>query len=259
MPPRTQPLLERETLEDLYFQQGLSIQKVADRTGTNIRLVRDSFTEHGLTWRSRSQAMTGLVRSAETRAKVAAARRGTKDRPDVAAKKRAILRRINGWSAGLSKETDDRVARAAGAFAKVVQTAEFRSAQSRRASERLRTTGNGFVRGWHESPKAGRVHYMSSWELARFGELDADDGVLLYKPQPCSIPYEWEGVTKYYTPDVLVIYEEALPELEEIKPRRVINADKTGRIAAKLTAGREFAAVHGWPFRVIDRKPGRRV
>ena len=259
MPPRTQPLLEREVLETLYFQEGLSIQKVADRTGTNIRLVRDSFTAHGLTWRSRSQAMTGLVRSAETRAKVSAARRGRRDTPETAAKKREILDRVRRWNVGLTKETDERVARAAAAFAKVVRTPEFREAQSRRASERLRTTGGGFARGWHDSPKAGRVHFMSSWEKNRFIELDADDTVLLYKPQPFSIPYFWEGAVKHYTPDTLVIYEGRLPEVEEIKPRRRIEADKTGRIAAKFIAGRKFCVDRGWLYRVIDTKPEGKV
>lgn len=203
--------------------------------------------------------MTGWERSEEMKAKVAAARRGKKDRPEVAARKREVLDEHRRWNVGLTKETDERVARAAAAFAKVVRTPEFRTAQSRRASERLRTTGNGFSRGWHESPKAGRIHYMSSWELARFEELDVDDAVLLYKPHPCSIPYEWGGVIKHYTPDVLVIYEGRLPELEEIKPRKIIQADKTGRIAAKLAAGRKFAASRGWPFRVIDRKPEGQV
>lgn len=259
MPQRTHPLLERETLEALYFQEGLTINGVAQHTGTNVRLVRDSFTACGLVWRSRSQALIGIVRSAETRAKVSVARRGRKDRPEVAARKRAHLNKVRRWNVGLTKETDERVARAAEAFAKVVRTPEFREAQSRRASERLRTTGGGFARGWHESPKAGRVHYMSSWEKGRFEQLDADDAVLLYKPHPCSIPYPWDGVTKHYTPDVLVIYEGRSPELEEIKPRRVIQADKTGRIAAKLAAGQKFAADRGWPFRVIDRKPEGQV
>lgn len=110
MPARTQPLLEREVLERLYFDQSLSIQKVADKTGTNARLVRDSFTAHGLAWRSRSESMTGIVRSPETRAKISAARTGKKDKPEVAAKKREVLRRVNGWNAGLTKHTDARVA-----------------------------------------------------------------------------------------------------------------------------------------------------
>ena len=255
MPIRTQALLEKEVLETLYFQEGLSIQKVADRTGTNVRLVRDSFKAHGLKWRSRSESMRGLVRSPETRAKVSAARRGRKDAPEVAARKRAHLDKVRRWNVGLTKETDERVARAAEAFAKVVRTPEFREAQSRRASERLRTTGGGFVRGWHNSPKMGRLYYMSSWEKARFEQLDADESVLFYKPQPFSIPYQWEGVTKYYTPDVLVIYDGRLPEVEEIKPRKVIRADKTGRIAAKLEAGRRYASENGWLFRVTDTKP----
>jgi hypothetical protein len=259
VPARTQPLLEREVLERLYFDQGLSIQKVADRTGTNARLVRDSFTAHGMTWRSRSESMTGIVRSSETRAKISAARIGKKDSPEVAAKKRDVLRRVNGWGAGLTKHTDARVARAARAFAKVARTPAYRAKMSRIATRRLRTTGGGFARGYHESPKAGRVFYMSSWELLRFQELDSDPAVLMYKPQPCSIPYPWEEATKHYTPDILVIYEGRTPELEEIKPRRVIENDKSGRVAARLSAGRQFAAQRGWPFRLIDRKPERKV
>ena len=76
MPSRIQPLLEREVLGLLYFDQKLSIQKIADHTGTNVRLVRDSFKAHGLVWRSRSEALMGTVRSPATRAKISAAQRG---------------------------------------------------------------------------------------------------------------------------------------------------------------------------------------
>lgn len=100
---------------------------------------------------------------------------------------------------------------------------------------------------------------MSSWEENRFVELDADETVLLYKPQPFSIPYRWEGATKHYTPDILVIYEARLPEVEEIKPRRRIEGDKTGRIAAKFAAGQKYCADRGWLFRVIDTKPEGKV
>lgn len=257
MPARTRPLLEREVLERLYFDQGLSLHKIAKAKAVPYSLVRDSFRAHGLKWRSRSEAMTGIVRSPETRAKVAAARRGTKDRPEVAAKKRKILRQVCDWNRGLTKHTDERVARAAEAFAAVTRTPEYREKMSRIATQRMRTTGGGFVRGYHDSPKAGRVYHMSSWELARFKELDADPSVLMYKAQPCAIPYPWDGVTKHYTPDILVIYEGRAPELEEVKPRRIIDNDKSGRVAAKLSIGRRFAHSRGWQFKVTDQEPVR--
>jgi hypothetical protein len=204
VPARTQPLLEREILEGLYFDQGLSLHKIAKAVPYS--LVRDSFRAHGLKWRS--EAMTGIVRSPETRAKISAARTGKKD--------------------------------------KVARTPAYRAKMSRIVTQRLRTTGAGFLRGYYESPKAGRVFYMSLWELFRFQELDGDPDVLMSKPQPCSIPYPWEGTTKHYTPDILVIYEGRTPELEEIKPRRVIENDK-------LNTGRRFAHSRGWTFKVTDQ------
>lgn len=35
MPPRTQPLLPQALLEQLYFEERLSLHRIADRTGTN--------------------------------------------------------------------------------------------------------------------------------------------------------------------------------------------------------------------------------
>ena len=249
---RTQPLIERDVLEDLYFRQRISIPNIALMTGTNVRYVRDSFTAAGLKWRTKSEARRGKKHSPAVRAKIAEARRGCKDTPEVAAKKRAVLKLHAGWSKGLTAATDERVAYRARATKEAMNRPEHRAMLSRRATERLRT-GGSFDRGGYISEKAGCVGYHSGWELQRWKDLDANSEVVTWEVQPCSILYEWRGVRRY-TPDALITYRDGTRVLEEIKPRKVIEYDNKhyGKIAAKFAAARIYCNERGWVFRVID-------
>ena len=130
MPPRTQALLPQEALERLYYEERLSIAAIAAKFGTNVRLVRDSFTAHGLTWRTRAEASTGKTKSPETRLKIGQKRLGHKDTPEVAAGKRDVLRRVCSWSKGLTARSDPRVARQATAAAAAMRTPEYRERRS---------------------------------------------------------------------------------------------------------------------------------
>jgi len=44
--------------------------------------------------------------------------------------------------------------------------------------------------------------------------------------EPLSIPYEFEGVTRYYIPDFLVTLEDDIQELWEVKPLRFVGTLK---------------------------------
>ena len=85
MPARKHALIDKQTLTQLYFDEGLALRAIAAVTGTNYRLVRDSFKAHGLPWRSKSEARAGRSWDETTKAKIAVSRTGQKDAPEVVA------------------------------------------------------------------------------------------------------------------------------------------------------------------------------
>lgn len=133
-----------------------------------------------------------------------------------------------------------------------MRTREWREAQSRRKAIQI-AAGGYWARGYHQSPKVGRVYFMSSWEELRWSDLDNDPEVVTYRVQPCRIPYQWGGITRNYVPDVLITYSDGTEVLEEIKPRRKVEAAAdTSKLAAKLRAGAAFAESNGWQWRLFS-------
>jgi len=130
-----------------------------------------------------------------------------------------------------------------------MRTPEYRARRSE-LTARLVATGTFYERGWHISPKAGTVYFMSSWEEDRWNELDRDPTVTTYKRPGLYLPYEWEGHTRHYVPDVLITYTFGMV-LEEIKPRRI--AERDPRTKAKLAAGAACALSQGWAWNVYLR------
>jgi len=104
--------------------------------------------------------------------------------------------------------------------------------------------------GWHESPKAGRIWYRSSYELKYYQILDETESVLGYEIEPFTIPYEFEGVVLNYVPDVLAFYEDRT-ELVEIKPAKLCGLAKN---SAKIDAGAGWSEGKGLVFRVISEE-----
>lgn len=254
---RREPLLDKAILEDLYFVQHLSLARIAELTQTNYRWVRDSFRAHGLRWRTKREAVSCRPpMGQETRRKIAAARTGTKDSPDTAARKRATLARVGAWMTTVPAD-DPRRVRQREAAAAAMRRPDVRDACSIKKTQQIQS-GTYYARGYHESPKAGRVYYMSGWELRRFQELDHDPQVISYRVQPCAVPYEWHGEPHRYTPDLLIQYADGSTVLEEIKPWKIVTQDRIrqGRITARLEAGQKYAAGQGWGWRIFSY-PGR--
>lgn len=251
MPPRTHEILDKGLLERLYFQEGWGLSAIALLTGTNYRLVRDSFRFYGLVWRTKSEASKGHFVSETTKVKISDARKGWKDAPDVADKKRKILAGICNWMLGVPVD-DSRRIRQHEALVKAMRRPEVRSKLSERRTQEI-MAGTYWKRGTHVSPKAGAVHYQSGWELRRWKELDEDPTVLSYRRSPCAISYIWEDTQRNYIPDILITYQDGTHVLEEIKPESiVVQAFKEGnRTAAKLRAGQKYAEVNGWGWRVF--------
>lgn len=75
-------------------------------------------------------------------------------------------------------------------------------------------------RGHHQSPKAGRVPYRSSYEEAYYKVLDDDPLVATYEAEPndCHIEYEFDGMIKVYVPDLRIIFTNGEHLIAEIKP-----------------------------------------
>ena len=97
MPARKHALIDKQTLTQLYFDEGLALRAIAAVTGTNYRLVRDSFKAHGLPWRSKSEARAGRSWDETTKAKIAVSRTGQKDAPEVVAFTRHPCRVPYSW------------------------------------------------------------------------------------------------------------------------------------------------------------------
>lgn len=75
-------------------------------------------------------------------------------------------------------------------------------------------------RGHHQSPKAGRVPYRSSYEEAYYKVLDEDPLVATYEAEPndCHVEYEFDGMSKIYVPDILIYFMNGEHIIAEIKP-----------------------------------------
>jgi hypothetical protein len=104
-------------------------------------------------------------------------------------------------------------------------------------------------KGWHESPKAGRVFYRSSYERRAFERLDADDSVLSYEVEVVTVKYHHpiKDIQSSYLVDLLVRYTDGHALLLEIKPLKLVFDDinqEKGKAALK------YAKVRRWDYRV---------
>lgn len=100
-----------------------------------------------------------------------------------------------------------------------------------------------FKHGKHTSPKTGLVStFRSSWEEILMQQLDADSNVMSWKSEGFSIPYELDGKTHRYIPDLLVEYVDGHREFIEVKPHELRNYPKN---AAKREAAKKWCVENG--------------
>lgn len=102
--------------------------------------------------------------------------------------------------------------------------------------------------GHHHSPKAGKVHYRSSYELAFFQQLDAEPEVSTYEVETLQIPYKFEGKKRTYIPDVLIHYVDGTQEIVEIKPEALLDTPEND---AKLEAAFKQ---YGYQFVIVTEQ-----
>ncbi|AIW03424.1 endonuclease [Bacillus phage Moonbeam] len=103
---------------------------------------------------------------------------------------------------------------------------------------------------WHLSSKSNeRFHADSILELLRMIQLDQDDTVALWtKRHGIKIPYQFDGVARYTTPDFLITYKDGREVVEEVKGRI------TDSELAKKEATAAWCAVNGLGYKFTTQK-----
>lgn len=118
-------------------------------------------------------------------------------------------------------------------------------ANSNRDPQQYYTRGKS---GHHDSPKAGKIFYRSSYELRAFQLLDKNPNVSEYIAEPLVIVYQDRfGVTRRYRPDILIHWNSGRTTLVEIKPAWRYDYPE---VLEKFTAGTVYAHDRGWEFRI---------
>lgn len=105
------------------------------------------------------------------------------------------------------------------------------------------------IRGWHESPKAGKMFFSSSYEKKAFMKLDEDINVKIYYKEKIKIPY-YNPVKKLeanYLVDLEVQYIDDSIKWIEIKPANWLDDEV---IIAKHNAAKLIAENSGVVFDV---------
>lgn len=131
-------------------------------------------------------------------------------------------------------------------------TKEHREAISRATVEQY---ARGFdpqlhhLKGWHSSPKAGRVFYRSSYEKKAYMMLDADPEVKTYYTERVKVEYSnpTKGITSTYLIDIDIEYNDGRTKLIEVKPEKWLEDTV---VVAKIEAAAERARDLKIPFRV---------
>lgn len=104
-------------------------------------------------------------------------------------------------------------------------------------------------RGWHISPKAGKVFYRSSYEKRAFILLDNKESVVSYQIESIKIPFynPVKKITGTYLIDVLCEHQDGSMTLIEIKPQAFV---ENIVVKAKHEAAYAYAKENGIQFEI---------
>lgn len=98
-----------------------------------------------------------------------------------------------------------------------------------------------YVTGFHDSPKAGLIHYRSSYELQAYKLLDEDPTVVSYGSETYIVKYEFDGRHKNYTPDITAILADGSELVIEVKPEcKVYEPKNLAKLEAAFKAFPQF-------------------
>ena len=80
--------------------------------------------------------------------------------------------------------------------------------------------------------------YRSAYEYAYFEKLEQDESVIQYIVEPFQIPYiDEKGKKRTYKPDIIVLYENGILDVVEIKPKSML---RNIRVQRKASAAKQF-------------------
>jgi hypothetical protein len=119
----------------------------------------------------------------------------------------------------------------------------------------IRQYQNGFdpnthhLKGKHNSPKAGIIHFRSSYEKKAYIKLDEDETVKNYFAEKLSVEYynPEKNINSQYLVDITVEYIDGSKKLIEVKPEKMLE-DKI--VQSKIVAGKIKASELGYEFEV---------
>jgi hypothetical protein len=141
---------------------------------------------------------------------------------------------------------------------KGINKKEVKERQSRNLSQRiLNGTFNPFAKkfktGYFYSEKNQKdLYYRSSYELKAYQMLEQMSLVNIYETEPFRIPYkDMKGVTRNYIPDILIIYEDGMRELVEVKPENLLK-DET--IQIKTESAKQYCKANNMSFNIWTEK-----
>ena len=144
----------------------------------------------------------------------------------------------------------NRQGRGVGKCGKYERTPEIRDKISKGVTQ-WRDGQNPFTNGWWvpcEKSRKGEVYVRSTYEARLIEVLEQRTDVETIEMEPFVIPYEFEGQTRRYVPDILAVFEGGIYELWEVKSDRFIKDPKN---QAKFKALNAFAAQKGWNAAIV--------
>ncbi len=105
------------------------------------------------------------------------------------------------------------------------------------------------LKGKHQSPKAGNIHFRSSYEKKAYLKLDEDENVKTYLIEEVSVDYIHPNkkITSQYLVDILVEYCDGTKKLIEIKPEKML---EDSVVQAKIDSAKTKAFELGCEFEV---------
>lgn len=105
------------------------------------------------------------------------------------------------------------------------------------------------LKGKHQSPKAGNIHFRSSYEKKAYLKLDEDENVKTYLIEEISIDYVHpkKKITSQYLIDILVEYCDGTKKLVEIKPEKMLEDPV---VQAKIESAKTKSFELGYAFEV---------
>jgi len=118
------------------------------------------------------------------------------------------------------------------------------------STRKVRSNGRTVVGHVSSTKKAG-VQFESSLEEGFLYILHFDSDVTCFHDQPLQIKYkDSEGVSRRYTPDFLVEYNNRNNVLFEVKSKEFVEKHKK-ELDPVFKAARHFALMKGWNFEIV--------